>query len=1341
MKKHTFFLLLALASIYAQAQIPSGYYNNAEGKSGNALKIALHDIIKGHTSISYNPGIWNAFKILDRRTDNTDYVWDIYSDIPNGTPKYFFVMGDKQCGSYNQEGDCYNREHSWPQSWFNEESTPKTDLHHIFPTDGKVNGERGNLPYGVVGNATWTSKNGSKIGSCTTSGYTGTVFEPIDAYKGDLARAYFYMSVRYYSEDSGWITSGMTNKSEILPWAMTMLLSWNELDPVSDKERNRNNLIYSNYQHNRNPFIDHPEYARMIWDPNYTPTTSYNITYASNLSNGSVSGPSSANEGSTVAIVATPNAGYQVSSYSVRMTASPYTAVTVSNNGTFTMPNFAVTVSATFTQNTTNYNITLKQPNSGGTIAIANNGTSALSGTTINLTATPSNGYSLYSWYVYKTGDINTIAYQGTTDSFTMPAYDVTVTASFVQGSIAYGDYVKVTSAPSDWSGDYLIVNESKKKAFNGGLTALDANGNTITVTITNNTITSENTTDAAKFTIAPMTGGGYSIKSASGSYIGFSGNNGGLTTSTTELKNTISLNGSDATIQGTGSSTLQYNSSADRFRYYSSSQQAIQLYKREVTNSSTTPTHTVHFEANNGTGNMSDQTVNEMEATALTQNAFTRTGYVFDGWNTAADGSGTYYADGATVTLLSDLTLYAQWEKLYTITLAAVSNGSINASSMTAVEETTITLTATPANGYELDHWTVTDANNNAITVTDNQFEMPASNVTVSASFVYVGAAFEQKYYLVTSSDQLVAGRKYLIVNTSAGKALGTTQNNNNRSAANVTISSNVIASIGNTVCELTLGGQNGAWTFFDANWNNGGYLYAAGGTGNNNYLKTQATLTDEGKWTITFDNNNNATIKTIATTVARHTIMYNNGSSIFSCYASGQQAVQLFILSEEKEYSENTTLAGLNTFDKTTITSGTILTANAVYGTSMCNEASNIIIEDGAQLIHSATDVKATMKKSITAYSGDGGWFTIATPFTSCTPSGTMISDDYDLYAYNEAGPKEWDNYKAGSFNLTAGSGYLYAHNPGTTLRMTGMLNSGNASKKVNLSYSNANASIKGYNLLGNPTAHDINFTKTANVSDGYYYLENGSTWIYTTSNTVPAGRGFLVKANATGQSVTLNSGSKRGEEEPLEMAFIRIEVDGETAFVKMTDGVSMPLLSFRGNSQGLYFSQDGNPYIMLVKGDNDNLSLHYKARENGTHTLHLSPFTSHLSPLTYLHLIDNLTGAEIDLLKTTSYSFESNTTDYEARFQLVFSENDNGGPNSSSQENEDFAFISNGELIISGTGTLQIIDVLGRMLFTKELSVLRSQFSVPHFTPGVYILRILNDNGIKTQKIVIP
>ena len=885
MNKHLLLLLLVLFGITTQAQIPNGYYNNANGKTGDELKIALHNIIKGHHVVSYN-GLINAFAYTDCKPNGK--IWDIYSNIE-------YSPSSGICGEYEQEGDCWNREHTWPQSWFNEQTTPRSDLFHVYPTDGFVNGQRSNYPYGEVNRPTYTSGNGSKLGPCVTSGYSGKVFEPIDEYKGDIARGYFYMSVRYYSEDSNWGTSGMTNKSEILPWAMTMLLRWSDEDPVSDKEIARNNAVYG-YQNNRNPFIDHPEYARMIWDPNWHGGVSYNITCATSLLHGSVSAPETAMEGTTVSIAATPEPGYMVGTYMVYRTGSPNTTVTVSSNGTFTMPGYAVTVSATFVQNSTMYHIALGTVSHG---SISANAQSALSGSNITLTATPASGYSLYSWYVFKTGDMNTTV-NVSGNSFVMPAFNVTVMATFVQGS-ANGDFVKVTSAPTDWSGEYLIVYETGNKAFNGGLTNLDVVGNTIPVTISGNTIASNSTTDAAKFTIVTV-GGGYSIQGASGKYIGYGSNSNGLTSSDSPLVNTIAINEGNVDIVGSGGAYLRYNakSGQERFRYFKSgtytAQQPIQLYQRVQT----TQTHTVHFNSNGGSGTMNDQTINEFEPTALQNNAFTREGFVFEGWNSEADGTGDYYADGATVSLLDDLTLYAQWDQLFNITLAQPNHGSISASALQAFAEAEIMLSATPDYLYALDHWTVTDTQGNNITVTENSFEMPASDVTVSASFSYSSQSFVQEYQLVTSVDQLVTGRTYLIVNLANSKALGTTQNSNNRSASSVTIEDGIIPSIGNTVCELTLGGSTGAWTFKDGN---NGYLYAAGG---GNYLRTQTDLSDKGRWQITINNGTASIVSNGG--VTQNTIKFNpnNDNPIFSCYAfnSTQLEVCLFRRTEIYDY-----------------------------------------------------------------------------------------------------------------------------------------------------------------------------------------------------------------------------------------------------------------------------------------------------------------------------------------------------------------------------------------------------------------------------------------------------
>lgn len=279
MKKFLYSLSFCAFGIIALAQAPSGYYNTATS-SGYGLKTELYNIIKGHNTKSYD-----ALKSLYRQSDadngfqdkyyeKDNTILDIYSEIAATKDPYNFTPGQKECGNYKNEGDCYNREHLVPQSVFNKNSPMVSDPFHIWPTDGKVNGMRSNYPHGVVESASYTSKNGSKLGSNKnsgySSGYSGTVFEPIDEFKGDVARAYFYFATRYQENGiQGW-SYAMFNKTKDKVFTDTflkILMTWHLNDPVSDREKDINNLVYR-YQGNRNPFIDHPEYAEKIWGSN-----------------------------------------------------------------------------------------------------------------------------------------------------------------------------------------------------------------------------------------------------------------------------------------------------------------------------------------------------------------------------------------------------------------------------------------------------------------------------------------------------------------------------------------------------------------------------------------------------------------------------------------------------------------------------------------------------------------------------------------------------------------------------------------------------------------------------------------------------------------------------------------------------------------------------------------------------------------------------------------------------------------------------------------------------------------------------------------------------------------
>lgn len=252
--------MLLLLALQLMAQGPNGtgtYYQSADGKKGSALKTAMSKIIVDHETLSYGK-LWDAYYDTDRREDGS--VWDMYSTSR-------FKFGQNQCGNYSDEGDCYNREHSMPKSWFNDAPPMYSDLMHIVPTDGYVNGRRSNYPFGETNRPTYTSNDGfSKLGPSSVSGYSGTVFEPNDEYKGDFARIYFYMVTCYEDRISSWDSDMLSGNKypAFTTWALNMLLRWAEEDPVSQKEIDRNNAVYE-WQGNRNPYVDYPGLEQYVW--------------------------------------------------------------------------------------------------------------------------------------------------------------------------------------------------------------------------------------------------------------------------------------------------------------------------------------------------------------------------------------------------------------------------------------------------------------------------------------------------------------------------------------------------------------------------------------------------------------------------------------------------------------------------------------------------------------------------------------------------------------------------------------------------------------------------------------------------------------------------------------------------------------------------------------------------------------------------------------------------------------------------------------------------------------------------------------------------------------------
>ncbi|MEY8761390.1 endonuclease [Chryseobacterium tongliaoense] len=342
MKRILFTFLLSLAFSNAFAQIPTGYYDGTAGLTGAALKTKLSQIISNQQDHGYN-GLWGGYATTDRDTsyENDNTILDIYSENPNGADPYNFTYGTNQCGNYSNEGDCYNREHIVPQSLFNEALPMKSDIHFIRATDGKVNGMRSNYPFGKVGSTSFTSMNNSKLGTSVSPGYSGIVFEPIDAFKGDVARMIFYFVTRYESQLSSFDTGNMLGGSAfpgLQSWELNQLLAWNAADPVSPTEITRNNASYV-YQGNRNPFIDHPEYANSIWGTlvadTQAPTAATNLTASNPTSNSMVLNWTAATDNIGVA-------GYEIYVNGTLNTTVTGTTATVQGLAPSTLYNFYI---------------------------------------------------------------------------------------------------------------------------------------------------------------------------------------------------------------------------------------------------------------------------------------------------------------------------------------------------------------------------------------------------------------------------------------------------------------------------------------------------------------------------------------------------------------------------------------------------------------------------------------------------------------------------------------------------------------------------------------------------------------------------------------------------------------------------------------------------------------------------------------------------------------------------------------------------------------------------------------------------------------------------------------
>ena len=362
-----------------------------------------------------------------------------------------------------------------------------------------------------------------------------------------------------------------------------------------------------------------------------------------------------------------------------------------------------------------------------------------------------------------------------------------------------------------------------------------------------------------------------------------------------------------------------------------------------------------------------------------------------------------------------------------------------------------------------------------------------------------------------------------------------------------------------------------------------------------------------------------------------------------------------------------------------------------------------------------------------------GKGGYYLIASPVAeNIMPSedNGFIVGDYDLYYFSQTGDgegNEWINFKDetfGGFDIVNGTGYLYASKEGTTLTFTGAPYSGDG--QVTLTKTANTDGFDGYNLVGNP------FNMDAYIEQPFYTLENSDTYTENTAGTaIHAMQGLLVVADNDGDILTFSTEAPAGKSAKLNMNVTKGRAVVDHAIISFNEGQQLPKIQFRNGSTKVYIPQDGKDYAIVSADSNvGEMPVSFKAESNGTYTL---SFTNEEVTFNYLHLIDNMTGTETDLLANPSYTFDARTTDYASRFRLVFATGNNG-------DDDSFAFFSNGSFVINneGNATLQVIDVTGRIL--KSESINGSASINFNAAAGVYMLRLVNGENVKVQKVVV-
>lgn len=1081
--------------------------------------------------------------------------------------------------------------------------------------------------------------------------------------------------------------------------------------------------------------------------------------------------------GSEITLTAIPNEGYVFASWTV-----VNDVVTITGNpATFTMPTNDVNITANFETCTV---VTLHHGNNGTSTTTVNTFKDSTLGDVVDgQQAEPVNGWSFAGWVKDYTSGTPSYINETETVGETTDLY-----ALYSKGTNTF----ELINNEEDLEvgGVYMICGEYKNSFYSMS----EPTGNYMGATEGNTVENNQFEYNVGKKFVLGVEADAYTF--ADGDYYlsaTEAQNYLGLSQELTDFsKWSISFSSSVANISNVGNNSntnkiISYFK--QQFNCYKTPN-TLYLYK-QITDKeySTTPNAEkchVTYDANGGSNPPTDPTEYAIGATVtvLGPGEMSREGHTFMWWSNMQnweDNGAEIYGEGETFTISENTTLYAQWT---TNSYSFVLNTSGNVLASLYVDgtklqdndkiqfdkEVTVEVAVNP--GYI---YTVSVTNNNTqelVQVTNDKFTMPASDITVTVTervnpFICATLDSEKMMQFIPNTEKAY-GYGYIKHVTSDGLlwvtngffqtksntiSLGMIQirerdNSGGVSYIKLPEFEGRIEKIVFSVTSASAITSNGETTpnklYFQETATKDGEIIAQGGGSETNSITI--SLSDKVYNTGYILASGGIRIWNIEVTYTPYNnfIQYDDNTPLPSEIPAGEN---ISISNNANMEVSELTIPSTSTV---VVTSGSILNVTSTLTNQ--GTTNNLIIEDGGQLIVNNSGVMATFKKSIvatpTAKTTEGGWYTIASPVQDMAISSvTNLVDNaagtlyYNLYRYDEP-TSIWQAYNTTDHTdfttLANGQGYLYRNN-GMELSFPGEVNHGEV--VVNLTNSATNTELKGFNLIGNPFGHTIYKGTGAAINDaalneGFYYLTNQGAWQAGTSATpIEAKMGVLVQLNVEGEHTltirdnNINPANTRYANDNIQFTVSNNEYQ-DVAYAKFSKGNGLNKISHRNSEVPmLYIPQNGERYaIAMMNDDTEVFALNFKAATMGRYTLAYNAEGEY----SYMHVIDLLTGDDVDMLLEGEYSFTASPKDKENRFivRLAYK------PDYSNENNEVFVYQNGDEILVSGEGELQVFDATGRLVRNMSINGAKS---LNISTKGVFIFRLVG-NDVKTQKIVV-